>query len=215
MPLSVAKRPNFNRVVRALLEDVAARMAEFSHVKPSRILVVAGEARRSSRATVKPLAFEGGKSADTLGRRKPIVRIHGKRMLYSITLRPLFFRGSTPRARIATLLHELYHISRRFDGTLDDERRHAALGKGFERQLRPLLRRYLKHCPLELWASFAHNGEVRMMHWLERPSAQYFLGRPKMRRVYTEEHLYWGAVRMITPRTRPSRSQPRSKPELH
>ena len=200
MPSCVTKRPNFNKVVRALLEDISTRMVEFSHVKPARILVVAGEARRSSRATVKPLTFTGGKSLDVLGRRKPVVRIHGKRMLYSITLRPLFFRGSTPKARIATLLHELYHISPRFDGTLDEERRHVAMGKNFEKGLRPLVRRYLKQCPPELWAAFGRHGEVLMLHWLERPSAQFFLGRPKMRRVYTEKHLYWGTVRMTTPR---------------
>jgi hypothetical protein len=214
MPCSVAKRPNFNQAVRALLKDVSATMAEFSHIKPSRILVVAGEARRASRATVKPLTFQGGKSTDLLGRRKPTVKIKGKRMLYSITLRPLFFRASTPQGRIGTLLHELYHISARFDGTLDEERRHAAIGEGFEQKLRPILRRYLKRCPPELWASFAHDGEVRVLHWLERPGAQYFSGRPKMRRVYTEEQLYWGAVRMITRRTRAAQRR-ESNEELH
>jgi hypothetical protein len=214
MPRSVAKRPNFNQAIRALLKDVSSSMAEFSHIKPSRIVVVAGEARRASRATVKPLTFEGGKSSDFLGRRKPIVRIKGKRMLYSITLRPLFFRSSTPQGRIGTLLHELYHISSRFDGTLDDERRHSTL-KGFDRKLRPLLRRYLKRVPPELYASFAHDGEVRMLHWLERPGAQFFTGRPKMRRVYTEEQLYWGVVRMITRRTRPPQRVRKDGPQLH
>lgn len=215
MPRSVAKRPNFNQAIRALLKDVSSSMAEFSHIKPSRIVIVAGEARRASRATVKPLTFEGGKSSDFLGRRKPIVRIKGKRMLYSITLRPLFFRSSTPQGRIGTLLHELYHISSRFDGTLDDERRHSTLGKGFDRKLRPLLRRYLKRCPPELYASFAHDGDVRMIHWLERPGAQYFTGRPKMRRVYTEEQLYWGIVRMITRRARASQRPKKDGPQFH
>src|SRR5689334_6045830 len=94
----VKRRPQLNRAVRGLLRHVASTMAEFSHIKPSRILVVAGEARRASRGTVKPLAFAGGKSASPDGRRKPIVRVKGKRMLYAITLRPLFFRGSTARA---------------------------------------------------------------------------------------------------------------------
>jgi hypothetical protein len=44
-----------------------------------------------------------------------------------------------------------------------------------------------------------------VLHWLERPGSQYFNGRPKMRRVYTEEQLYWGAVRMLTRRSRPAR----------
>jgi len=189
------RRPNLNQAVRALLKDVAQRMEEFRHIKPSRILVVAGEARRASRATVKPLTFAGGRSTDALGHRKPVVRIKGKRMLYAITLRPLFFRASTPKARIGTLLHELYHIAPGFDGTLDADRRHALVGKDFAGKLRPLVRRYVKQCPPELLAAFSHDGEVRVQQWLERPSAQYW---PRTRRLYTEEQLYYGTIRMIT-----------------
>lgn len=198
--------PHLNHAVRALLKDIAASMPEFAHIRPSRILVVAGEARRASRGTVKPLTFAGGKSVDILGRRKPIVRVNGKRMLYTITLRPLFFRASTPQSRIQTLLHELYHVSPKFDGTLDPERRHQTAGRGFARQFRPILRRYLKRCPPELWSAFEHDGEVLVQHWLERPSAQYFPGA-KMRRVYTEEQLFVAPVRMITRRPRPVREQ--------
>ena len=121
-------------------------------------------------------------------------------MLYCITLRPLFFRASTPRARIETLLHELFHISRRFDGSLEPTRRHATLGKNFTRELKPLVRRYLKKCPPELWAAFAYDGEVRMQQWLERPTSGR--GQGKSRALYTEEHLFSGPLRMATKRTR-------------
>nr|WP_228530815.1 MULTISPECIES: hypothetical protein [Myxococcaceae] len=177
-------------------------MEEFGHVRAGRILVVAGEARRASRGTVKPLAFRGGKSVDANGRRKPIVRVKGRRMLYCITLRPLFFRLSTPQARIETLMHELFHVSRRFDGTLHAGRRHAALGKDFSRRLRPLVRRYLKQCPAHLRAPFAHHGEVRVLQWLERPGPAYVPGGTRVRRVYSEDQLFYGVVRMVTPKTR-------------
>src|SRR2546428_10767282 len=108
----VGRRPNFNNAVKALIRDVAKVMAEFQHIRPSRIMIVAGEARRASRGTVKPLAFAGAQPLDRRGRKKPLVRLKGRRMLYCITLRPLFFRASTPRSRIATLLHELFHISK-------------------------------------------------------------------------------------------------------
>ncbi|HEX4802174.1 MAG TPA: hypothetical protein VFV14_01615, partial [Myxococcaceae bacterium] len=49
------RRPNFNLIVRALIRDIARHMPEFGHLKASRILLVAGEARRASRGTVKPL----------------------------------------------------------------------------------------------------------------------------------------------------------------
>jgi hypothetical protein len=200
---AVAKRrPNFNLAVRALVRDIAASMEEFAHVRAGRILVVAGEARRASRGTVKPLCFRGGKSVDPNGRRKPIVRVKGRRMLYCITLRPLFFRLSTPQARIETLMHELFHVSRRFDGTLHAGRRHAALGKDFARRLRPLVHRYLARCPPALQAPFAYHGEVRVLQWLERPGPAYVPGTTRVRRVYSEDQLFYGVVRMVTPRKR-------------
>ena len=58
------------------------------------------------------------------GRKKPLVKFNGRRILYTITLRPLFFRRSTPRQRIATVLHQLFHISRHFDGTLEYVRKY-------------------------------------------------------------------------------------------
>ena len=200
------RRPNFNKTLRSLIRDIAAKMPEFGHVKPSRILVVAGEARRASRGTVKPLCFRGGKSMDRTGRRKPVIRIRGKRMLYCITLRPLFFRGSTAQARVETVLHELFHLSRRFDGTLHSGRRHAVLGKAFSRKLKPLVRRYLKLCPPELLAALAHTGEVRVLQWLERPGPAYVPGtHRRVRKVYTEDQLYSGIARMVTPKLRATR----------
>lgn len=201
------RRPNFNKTLRALIRDIAARMPEFAHIKASRILVVAGEARRTSRGTVKPLCFRGGKSTDRTGRRKPIIRIRGRRMLYCITLRPLFFRGSTARARIETVIHELFHCSRRFDGTLHSGRRHDVLGRDFTRRLRPLVRRYLKVCPRELRSAFAHRGEVRVLQWLERPGHAYIPGpsRVRLRKVYTEDQLFYGIARMVTPKPRAPR----------
>ena len=197
------RRPNLNEAIRALLEDVSVRMPEFSHVRPGRILVVSGEARRASRGTVRPLAFAGGKSTDARGRKRPIVKVGGKRMLYCITLRPLFFRDSTAEERVGTILHELFHISPLFDGTLAVERRHSALGRAFGRKLRPLVRRYLRRCPHELIAPFGYDGEVRILQWLERPGPLYLPGRGTVRRVYRDEHLFQATVRMVTaPKTK-------------
>lgn len=202
------RRPNLNKALRALIRDIAARMPEFSHVKASRILVIAGEARRASRGTVKPLCFRGGRSTDRTGRRKPIIRVKGKRMLYCITLRPLFFRASTPKSRVETVMHELFHMSRRFDGTLHAGRRHSVLGKDFPKRLRPLVRRYLKQCPKEVLAPFAYSGELKVLQWLERPGHAYIPGTPRVRKVYTEEQLFYGISRMVTlKRPHPARSK--------
>jgi hypothetical protein len=204
----VASRPDFNRALRRLLWHVARSMSEFSHLEPSRILIVAGEARRASHATVKPLAFSEGNRIDPIGRKKPLVKVNGKRMLYCITLRPLFFRRSGPRERVATVLHELFHISTAFDGTLDSSRRHSTMGKRFEQKFRPLERRLWHSLPPNVLAGFAHDGEVRVLQWLERPSAWLPGERASARRTYTEAHLFTGVVRMKTRRAKAVGSTP-------
>lgn len=192
------RRPDFTEAVRALIAHVAREHRDFAHLQAQRILVVAGEARRASRGTVKPLTFAAKKRVDSLGRKKPLVKVNGRQMLYSITLRPLFFRRSTPRQRVATVLHELFHISKAFDGTLDHQRRHDEAGEGFEAAFRPVERRCWKRLPPELRAPFAHDGEVRVRQWLEKPQSWLPGERASHRSLYTEKHLFEGVVRMKT-----------------
>ena len=181
-----AERPNATLLCRRVVADMVRTLPELSHIRASRILFVAGEARRGSRATIRPL---GGK-----GRAR--VSIKGRRALYCITLRPKFFRSSTPEQRVSTLLHELLHISPRFDGTLDPDRRHSRLTGGrFDALLRPLLRRYMAAGDVSLLGGLAHDGEVVARQWLERPTA-----RSNTRQTYSEKHLFLGPLMMVTRR---------------
>jgi predicted metallopeptidase len=187
--------------VKRLIRDMAARLPELAHVKPARVLVVAGEARRAARATIRPAHFKetrarGGEG----GRRKPLIRVQGRKILYVITLRPLWFRASTPEQRVATVLHELYHASERFDGTLHRGRLHDRLPRArYERRIRALRDRYLAQAPGEILAPFTYSGVVRARMWLERPVGFYRVGEYGGRRTYTEKQLYVGLVRMKTP----------------
>jgi len=187
--------------VKRLIRDLAARLPELAHVKPSRILVVAGEARRASRATIRPAHFgetrgRGGRG----GRRKPLIRIQGRKILYVITLRPLWFRASTPEQRVSTVLHELWHASQRFDGTLHRGRVHSRLPRaGYERRIRSLRDRYLALAPEEILAPFTYSGVVRVRMWLERPAGTYRVGEYGGRRTYTEKQLFVGLMRIKTP----------------
>ena len=189
MPASVrarrAPRLNATLLCRRVVEDIAKKLPEMAHVRASRILFVAGEARRGSRATVRPLGATG----------TPAVKLRNKRALYAVTLRPKFFRASTPEQRVETLLHELFHISPAFDGTLAEERRHSLLpARRFEAFLKPLLRRYLAKADATLLAGLAHHGEVVARQWLERPTGK------GGRRVYTEKQLFVGPLTMLTKR---------------
>jgi hypothetical protein len=194
-------RLNVTLAVKRLVRDLAARVPELSHVRANRILVVAGEARRASRATIRPAHFGETRARTGLGaREKPLIRVKGRKILYVITLRPLWFLASTSRERIETILHELYHASPRFDGTLHRGRRHSRLPRAaYNRRVRRLLERYLAVAPEEILAPFSASGTVRARMWLERPASS----RPddwRGRKVYTERQLFHGPVRMITRR---------------
>lgn len=204
--MALRHRPNLGSTIKALIRDVSRQMPEFAHVDASRILVVAGEARRASRATVRPLSF--GNSHDRIShdgkRSKPVVQIAGRRMLYVISFRPMFFLRSTPEKRVETILHELFHVSTRFDGTLHKGRRHSRLpGKAFQDAFGPLVDRYLKLVPAALLEALAWDGEVVMRSWLERPAPFVHLGpdgKPTRARrtLFTEAHLFYAPVKMVT-----------------
>lgn len=184
----VKRRLNVTLAVKRLIRDLAARLPELSHVRPSRVLVVAGEARRSSRATIRPTRTHGKVTTW-----RPQVRVKGRPIHYVITLRPLWFRASTPEQRVATIVHELYHASKRFDGTLHRGRRHSRLPRAaYGRKVRALMRRYLASAPEDVLAPFAQKGVVRARMWLERPGT----ARDGGRKLYTEKQLFIGLVRM-------------------
>jgi predicted metallopeptidase len=190
--------PNVTLAVKRLVRDLAARVPELAHVKASRILVVAGEARRSSRATIRPAHFGATRrrAAGGEGPVKPLVRVKGRKILYVITLRPLWFVASTPEQRLVTIVHELYHVSVRFDGTLHRGRRHSRLPLArYSQRVGRLVRRYLAVAPREVVAPLGHEGVARARMWLERPGSfreDGYTGR----RVYTEQQLFYGLVEM-------------------
>lgn len=189
---------NVTLAVKRLVRDVAARLPELAHVRASRVLVVAGEARRASRATIRPFPAPGPG-------RGPRIELRGREVRYVITLRPLWFLDSTAEERLDTILHELYHASLRFDGTLHGGRRHARLPlASYQRRVTALRERYLALAPAELLAPFAHTGLARARMWLERPAAPR-RGAGPGRRLYTERQLFQGLVRMRTLRRRSPR----------
>jgi len=177
-------RPNATLLFKQVVADMARKLPELAHVRAARILFVAGEARRASRATIKPL-----------GDGHVRVMLRGRRALYCVTLRPKFFRSSTREERAATLLHELLHIAPDFDGTLSPERRHERISHArFSQLIAPLLERYLAVADPALLAALSHDGEVLARQWLERPTGK------AGRRVYTEADLFLGPVEMLTAR---------------
>jgi len=188
----VPPRPNMTLAVKRLVRDVARLLPELAHVRASRVLVVAGEARGTSRASIRP----GNIGPARGGTRRRFIRVRGRRILYVITLRPLWFAASTPEERVATILHELYHASTRFDGTLHRGRRHQRLPRAaYDREVRAMLGRYLARAPEEVLAPFAREGEVKVRMWLRLPRAAE-VGRRAALDV--DEHLFHGFMPLRT-----------------
>ncbi len=164
-------RPSVSLAVRRLVRDLARRLPELAHVRASRILVVAGEARGLSRATIGPapgaLAAHGRRGAAGRG-----PTLNGKPVLYVMTLRPLWFVASTPEERVATVIHELYHLSARFDGRLHAGRKHSALARhAYDRRIRRLFGRYLEQAGPDALSPFAYRGTVRVRMFVRRSGA--------------------------------------------
>jgi hypothetical protein len=194
---AMTNRPSMTLAVKRLIRDAARRIPELSHIRSIHILVVAGEARRSSRATIQPAHFGETRGRASTSRRKPLILVKGRKILYVITLRPLWFVESTPEQRINTILHELYHVSTRFDGTLHRGRRHSALPQAkYDRRIRQIRDDYLAQAPKDVLAPFAYVGEVRVRMWLEKPRSSFQIGRYSGRRVYTEGQLFCGLMPM-------------------
>jgi hypothetical protein len=203
---SAARPPDVSLAVRRILRDAARRLPELAHIDASRILPVLGEARRASRASIRPLHFAdtGTRRSATGEMMRPRVKFRGRNVYYVITLRPLFFLESTPDRRIGTILHEVFHCAETFDGTLHPGRRHAVLGPDFDAQLGPLVNRYLAVMPDRLWETMAVSGPVRVRMWLEKPSLSSVRvtadGRRVVRgrQVYTEAQTFLTTIRMKT-----------------
>jgi predicted metallopeptidase len=203
--LAVAVRTNMTLAVKQLIRDVARRLPELAHVSASRVLVLAGEARGTSRASIRP----GNVGPARGGTRRRFIRVRGRRVLYVMTLRPLWFAASTPEERVATVVHELYHVSTRFDGTLHRGRRHERLPRAsYDREVRALLDRYLAHAPDEILAPFAREGEVKVRMWLRLPRAAEAGRRGALD---VDEHLFHGFMPLrakAPPRARKSQRAP-------
>lgn len=178
---------------RLLEQIVAAEPEGFRGVQAAQILVVAGAARRDARASIRPLRFPGGQSTSSDGRfDKPKVTVHGREMLYEICLRPRFFRATRPEARLATLVHELWHIGDHSDGALDPLRRHRTQGR-FEAPVEELAERLVQRGFAEQLGPLA---EATIAAWLVRPPSQ-IMRASKVRRHYDERDLYPAIIEVL------------------
>jgi len=118
-----ARRFQFTDAMRALMTDMVAVCDELRHIDMSRVEVVFSQARHGRldgvRAGVYHLRFEGGARQTT--RRghvyeMPRVMRDGQEVLYIVSFTLPRFLNLPLEEKLATVVHELYHISPAFDG---------------------------------------------------------------------------------------------------
>lgn len=120
---------HFTRAVRRVCHDMTRRVPALGHIDMDRVAVGFCQTRKrvphGLQASLTPLRFEGG-SRETVqrGRRyvcQAITDAAGREYLYLLNFYLPRFLDHSLGEKLTTIVHELWHISDRFDGDL---RRH-------------------------------------------------------------------------------------------
>ena len=121
---------DFTSHMRRLCGDLVTRLPELRHIDLGRVALSFVQTRRTVShgmyASLTPLRFEGGREETVRrGRKWRIERVvdeAGREMLYLLSFYLPRFLDLGFREKLITVVHELWHISPRFDG---DVRRYA------------------------------------------------------------------------------------------
>ena len=151
---------DFTLHMRRVCEDMTDRLAELRHIDLSRVAISFSQTRNKTlygfHASLTPMRFAGGATHTTRqGRRYTIQRLHspsGREMLYILSFYlPRFFQLGF-HEKLATIIHELWHISPEFNG---DVRRYSgrcyahSRSGSHDRQAERLARQWLAQRPPE------------------------------------------------------------------
>jgi hypothetical protein len=115
--------------MRLICADMVARLPQLAHLNIGRMLVCFGQSRKRSAyglyASLTPLRFRGGALTERRrGRLYAVQHVFDhqhREYLYILTFYLPRFMDLSLRAKLVTVLHELWHVSPEFNGDL---RRH-------------------------------------------------------------------------------------------
>ena len=166
------KRPGFDFTgrMRLLCHDMTRRVPELGHIDVERMAVSFSQTRKSVAhgmyASLTPMRFAGGATSTVRGgRTMGIQRLeddHGREMLYILSFYLPRFLDLDFREKLTTIVHELWHVSPRFDG---DVRRfrgrcyaHSGSQKNFDAVAERLADDWLSLKPPSDLYEFLHHG---------------------------------------------------------
>jgi len=143
-----------------IIEDISVKMPEFSYIaNPHRILVCLARANNTRKsgvyAKIVPMNFPNGspfKEFDGQLYSMPQILTPNGNIMYIIYIYlPRFFLQDFDK-RLLTIIHELYHISDEFDGTIRmfGGKPHGNSRERFNRNLLPFAERYASVADNEL-----------------------------------------------------------------
>jgi hypothetical protein len=109
-----------------VVRDIVRTLDEFRHVDLDRVLVSIAQARQASRhgtyASCFPMRFENGAQEAVFRKKRfrmPSLLHEGREILYVLYfMLPRFHEEQDYPAKLATIIHELYHISPLFNGDI-------------------------------------------------------------------------------------------------
>jgi hypothetical protein len=195
--MMVAEPTHLRPLLRALVEAIVAADVGVT-VDPRTVLVVAGAARLDARASIRPLGFGGEPLASTSPDgtfERPRITIDGVAQRYEICLRPHFFRTLDARGRLGCVVHELWHLGARRDGTLDPTRSHRGAAGRWEPEVARLVDGLAAQATFApLIHALGSGSRVRVDAWLQRPPTRI----PRthgLRRAWDERDLFVDEVR--------------------
>jgi predicted metallopeptidase len=165
---------NFTWHMRRLCVDLAQRLPELNHVDVERLAIRFCQARKPVRhgvqATLTPLRFERGElMSRRRGRMWTVERLYdstGRELLYLLSFYLPRFLERSFEEKLATVVHELWHISPRFDGDL---RRHPGRcyahshsQKHYDEAMHQLARKWLSLDPPEAAYGFLRSNFAQL-----------------------------------------------------
>ena len=165
---------DFTYHIRRLCEDMVTRAESLQHIDMARVAISFSQTRSAARtgifASLTPLRFAGG-AAHTIrrGRKWQIQKVidtNGRSMLYLLNFYLPRFLDLGFREKIETVIHELWHVSPRFDGDLRrlGERKyaHGASVKKYDAQVKTVAEEWLARNPPERLYAFLHEDFRRL-----------------------------------------------------
>lgn len=159
---------DFSRAISLLCDDVSRYVAELNHVRMNRVAVCFAQTRTHAlhgmQAKLTPLRFKNGAlTTARRGRAYTVQRLflEQREMLYILTFYLPRFLNQPFSEKFVTILHELFHISPKFDG---DIRRldgryhvHSHSQREYDREMGRLAEDYLSQKPPPELYSFLHH----------------------------------------------------------